>query len=174
VFAGANAELSVSGLPAQPGDILLLQGEVALQANVAAARAAKANGCKVILNAAPAFAVPAEMLVDLLVVNELEFAAVGRGAAPNVVVTQGASGATLLGPDGSRHHQPGFAVRAVDTVGAGDTFAGALAAAWLTGRELAGALEWASAAAAIAITRPGLHEAIPTAQQTAAFLAERS
>jgi ribokinase len=104
----------------------------------------------------------------------LEFAAMGRGVAPWVVVTEGAAGATLLGPDGSRHHQPGFAVRAVDTVGAGDTFAGALAAAWLSGKELTDAVRWACAASAIAVTTPGLHEAIPTARQVADFLAERS
>jgi ribokinase len=174
VFAGANAELSVSDVPARPGDLLLVQGEVPLETNVAVARAAKANGCKVMVNAAPAFAVPDEMPIDLLLVNELEFAVVGRGSAPFVVVTEGAAGATLLRPDGSSHHHPGFAVQAIDTVGAGDTFAGALAAAWLTGQELPSALEWACAAAAIAVATPGLHEAIPTARQVIDFLASRS
>ncbi|GIH02446.1 ribokinase [Rhizocola hellebori] len=173
VFPGANAELSVSELPVHPGDLLLLQGEVAVEVNVAAAQAVKANGGKVVLNAAPAFLVPAEMPIDLLVVNELEFAVVGRDAAPWVVVTQGAAGATLLGPQGESQRQPGFPVRAADTVGAGDTFVGALAASWLTGQTLADAVRWACAAAAIAVTRPGIHEAIPTARQVADFLARQ-
>ncbi len=170
IYPGANAELSLGELPVRPGDLLLLQGEVPAEVNVAAAQAAKANGCRVVLNAAPAFRVPGEMPVDLLIVNELEFATTGRAAAPWVVVTQGAAGATLLGPDGFEHHQPGFAVQAADTVGAGDTFAGALAAAWLAGRELTKALQWACAAAAIAVSTHGIHESMPTAAQVADFL----
>jgi ribokinase len=57
---------------------------------------------------------------------------------------------------------PGRAVRAVDSTAAGDTFVGALAVALGEGRPVRAALEWASAAAALSVQRPGASSAMPT------------
>ena len=62
-------------------------------------------------------------------------------------------------------------VDAVDSTGAGDTFSGALAVALAEGRQLADAVRWASAAAALATTREGAREGMPTREELAAFLA---
>jgi ribokinase len=78
----------------------------------------------------------------------------------HAVVTAGAHGAALAGPDGA-HTIEGFKVTAVDTVGAGDTFVGALAVALAAGVPPPQALRAAAAAGATAVTRPGAQTAMP-------------
>jgi ribokinase len=78
----------------------------------------------------------------------------------HVVVTLGAAGAVLAGPSGTAA-VPGFAVTAVDTVGAGDAFVGALAVALASGLSPAGAVTAACAAGAAAATRRGAQAALP-------------
>ena len=80
--------------------------------------------------------------------------------AGHVVVTAGADGAAFAGPEGSGV-MAGFAVRAVDSVGAGDTFVGALAVALAVGASPEAAVRVACAAAAAAVTRHGTQEAMP-------------
>jgi ribokinase len=128
--------------------------------------------------------------VDWLVVNESEAAAVlgrpvagladaaeaaaalARAGARNAVVTAGAAGAAYCGPrdapDGGTRDTPdgvvtvpGFAVRAVDTVGAGDTFVGALAVALAAGLAPLDAVVAAAAAGAAAAARPGTQSGMP-------------
>jgi len=85
------------------------------------------------------------------------------GARPgprHVVVTAGAGGAAFAGPDGAGV-VTGFPVRAVDSVGAGDTFVGALAVALAVGAPPQAAVRAACAAAAVATTRRGTQEAMP-------------
>ena len=85
--------------------------------------------------------------------------AAGLGGG-HVVVTLGAAGAALAGPSGSTA-VPGFPVTAVDTVGAGDAFVGALAVALASGLDPAGAVTAACAAGAAAATRRGAQAALP-------------
>jgi ribokinase len=96
-------------------------------------------------------------------------AALGRDAAAGlaaglgggqVVVTLGAAGAVLAGPSGTAA-VPGFAVTAVDTVGAGDAFVGALGVALASGLDPAAAVTAACAAGAAAATRRGAQAALP-------------
>ena len=96
------------------------------------------------------------------------------GDAGSLVVERGGGGG-LGAPGGleriavttsAAHH-----VAAVDTTGAGDTFSGALAAALAEGRSLADAARWAGAAAALATTRAGAREGMPTRAELEAFLA---
>lgn len=188
VAPGANAALRAEDLPSLDRvSHLLLQLETPLATVAAFARQARAAGVRVVLNAAPAQALPADLLgnIDLLIVNEAELGVVAgdpgadgdddlaarlvRVAVPTVIVTLGALGcvartsATML-------HQPGFAVDPLDTTAAGDTFCGALVAAISQGDALAQALRRACAAAALACTRMGAQPSIPLRAEVDAFL----
>ena len=191
VAPGANATLEshdLAGLDAalDGAAILLLQLEVPMAAVVAAAREARRRGVMVVLDPAP---VPPDGLPDdllraasIVTPNEHEAARLvgsadvgaalaglrGRGAE-TVIVTLGAAGACWSGPAGDGAATPP-AVDAVDTTGAGDAFNGALAAALAEGHDLTAAIEWALAAGALAVTRPGAQEAMPRRAEVRALL----
>jgi ribokinase len=78
----------------------------------------------------------------------------------HAVVTAGAHGAALAGPDGPAA-STGFRVEPIDAVGAGDTFVGALAVALAAGVPAAEAIRAAAAAGAAAVTRHGAQAAMP-------------
>ena len=195
VIAGANfavGETEVARLKDVGGlKALLLQLEVPLDANVAAAKAARAMGALVILDPAPAphGGLPDELIAAASVItpNEVECEALtgirpgdppsaraaaaklrarGAGAA---IVKMGAEGAFFSGPEGEGHVLR-FPVTAIDTVAAGDCFNGALAVALTEGRSLAEATRFASAAAAISTTRRGAAAAAPTRAEVQALL----
>ena len=161
---------------------LLLQLETPLDTVTAFAKAARQQGVKVVLNAAPAQALSSELLaqVDVLMVNEGELAVVANHAGsieqclehiqvPCVVVTLGSRGACAR-VDGQLLNQAAFPVTPVDTTGAGDTFCGAFVAALSQGQDVAQALRQASAAGALACTRPGAQSSIPTHAEVQIFL----
>ena len=190
VAAGANGlagDAEVAAAFAQPCDVLVLSAEIPAGVLGAALRRARAAGVATVLNLAPVPEGAAGLLAerpDWLVVNAQEAAALagrpadatpadeaplGRdGAAAlaaglgggQVVVTLGAAGAVLAGPSGTAA-VPGFRVTAVDTVGAGDAFVGALAVALASGLDPAAAVTAACAAGAAAATRRGAQAALP-------------
>lgn len=185
VAPGANLTLAPQHLPDLSGfSHLLMQLETPLPTVTAYALAARAQGVKVVLNAAPAQPLPPELLaaVDVLIVNEGELAAVApypaslltnltQIAVPCVVVTLGQRGCVArLG--NNFFSQPAFQIDAVDTTGAGDTFCGVLVAALDQGDNLTRAMQRASAAAALACTQPGAQSSIPTAGAVSAFWAQ--
>lgn len=184
VAPGANAALAPEHLPALNGiGHLLLQLETPLETVRAWAAAAHRVGVRVVLNAAPAQALPAELLadVDVLVVNEGELAAVTgvssdiaaaleKIGVPKVVVTLGARGCCARA-DGAFLLQPSFAVNPVDTTGAGDTFCGVLVASLARGLDFSECLRRASAASALACTRMGAQASVPAASEVEAMLA---
>ena len=86
----------------------------------------------------------------------------GAGCA---IITMGARGAYYATTRGGRH-VPAFPVQAVDTVAAGDAFNGALA----EGKGLDEALLWVTAAGALAVTRHGAQDSMPSRQEVEAFL----
>ena len=175
---GANAaftRLTPAELAAvRDADVLVCQLEIPVATVTEAAVAARAAGTRVILNAAPAQALPAELLdaVDLLVVNEGEAAVItGRGRdepralldyVPRAVLTLGAEGAWFVDRDGTDLRVPAFPVETVDSTAAGDAFTGALAVAWGEGRELPDAVRWAAAAGAACVRRLGASNSLPT------------
>ncbi|MHA6963810.1 ribokinase [Zobellella denitrificans] len=191
--AGANGELTPARLERHSAALnceqLLLQLEIPLDTNLAAARAAKAQGARVVLNPAPARSLPDELLalVDLITPNETEAEQLtgvavsddaGAAAAAEalhakgidtVIITLGARG-VWLSERGQGRRVPGFSVQAVDTTAAGDTFNGALAAALQQGRPLAQAVRFAQAAAAISVTRPGAQTSVPFRAEIEALL----
>ena len=183
VAPGANRALGPDDLPPLAGfSHLLMQLETPLDAVIAYARSARAAGVRVVLNAAPAQPLPAELLalLDVLVVNQGELAQVAdcqgsvaecldRLQVPAVVVTLGGHGCCArVGAD--TLVQPAFAVTPVDTTGAGDTFCGVLVAALGRGEGFAAALRQASAAGALACTRAGAQSAIPPLAEVTALL----
>nr|WP_226898385.1 ribokinase [Mangrovicoccus algicola] len=187
ILAGANREIPQDGVTAalegaRRGDTLLLQNETGGQ--VAAAEQARSRGMRVVVSAAPfdmAALAPLLPLLSVLLLNEVEAAqleqAAGRSLAalalPHVVVTRGARGATHLdGGTGESTTYPAFRVAPVDTTGAGDTFAGYLAAGLDQGLDWSRALPRAQAAAALSVTRAGAAASIPGAAETAEFLAK--
>ncbi len=123
-------------------------------------------GTRVVLNAAPARELPAELLdaVDVLVVNEHEAAhnPGARGRVGALVVTLGAEGARITDADGERL-VAGVPARAVDTTAAGDTFTGYLAAGLAAGLGLAEAVGRAVVAGAQAVETPGAGASNPHA-----------
>ncbi|WP_435220141.1 ribokinase [Streptomyces sp. Tue6028] len=179
VVPGANGTVTALA-PGDEGliataDALLLQLEIPLDAVVAGARAARRHGVRTILTPSPAQPLAAELLgfIDLLLPNEHEAAALTgvtdpyEAAAalleqvPQVVVTLGAAGSLYAARGARPLTVPAPRVTAVDSTGAGDTFAGTLAVALAEGREMPEALVRASAAAALSVQRPGASSSMP-------------
>ena len=145
--------------------MLLLQLEIPVTTATAAAREAHSAGATVIVNASPSGGDPGELaelaeLTDVVVVNEAE-AAHWVWPVPHRVITRGARGATYTG-DGEEFTVAPPAVQAVDTSGAGDVFAGVLAAGWADGYDHA--LRRACAAGALATLVPGAGDCAPYAE----------
>lgn len=179
VAAGAGATLEpdataalVAGLVV-PGTVLLAQLEIPVETVAAAALAAAERGGRLVLNLSPSSEVPTRLLsiADPLVVNESEASelagarienvrdaeAVARGllaSSRSVVVTLGGDGVVVADADGVVH-LPSQRVPVVDTTGAGDAFAGALAAALSTGASLIDAVGRGIAAGAAAVQHVG-------------------
>ncbi|MFE7798834.1 ribokinase [Nocardia sp. NPDC057440] len=176
VVGGANAAMTAltdADLAAiAAADILLCQLEIPVDTVAAAVMHASANGTVVLLNPSPAQHLMADLWahVDVAVVNSGEAKHLGSDLEPvaHLVVTHGADGATYRGPNGRELSQPSPRVEAIDTTGAGDTFTGALAAAWHRGPEAA--LAWASTAGALATTTLGASSSIPTRERIEAAL----
>ena len=179
---GANRAIRPEDLsqalgPIRPTDTLLLQNETTLQ--VAAAAQASAVGARVIYSAAPfeLDALRAVMShVSIIALNEGEaaqmFDAFGHDLpVQGLLVTRGAAGAEYRDMQtGQVFHQEAFAVRATDTTGAGDCFAGWFAAGLDRGEDTPTALRHAAAAAALQVTRPGAAGAMPDRAEVMQFL----
>jgi ribokinase len=190
VAPGANREVGAAEVAATregagPRHVLVISAEVPVPAIAAAldAGASRSPRPLTVLNLAPAPPEAAELVAarpDWLVVNEPEAAAVlGRpvsglagaaaaaadlvaAGAANAVVTAGAAGAAYHdGAHGQGRTVAAFPITAVDTVGAGDTFVGALAVALAAGIPPREAVTAAAAAAATAATRPGTQAGMP-------------
>jgi ribokinase len=185
VIPGANGAVAAADLPESalgPNTTLVMQLEVPLSAVAEVAARARVRGTRVVLNAAPAMALPATLLsaVDVLVVNEHEAEALATASAvasaPEAfavamwerfgcatVVTLGARGALAAVEGGQLLSAGAPAVDVVDTTGAGDALVGALAAALDRGASWPHALAEGVAAGSLACTRAGAQAALPTA-----------
>ncbi len=185
VVPGANGQLDASrDLAGAMGGAtaLLVQLETPPAFVNAALAAGHTAGAEVILNAAPASPLKAyEMTaVDWLMVNAGEAAFLlgeTEGKTRNqtadqaerlatqydvgVIVTLGADGALWIGRDGSQGHVPGRECTVVDTTGAGDTFAGAFAAARAEGQSVEDAIRMAGVAASLSVGAAGARAGMP-------------
>ena len=184
LFGGANQAISAAQVEhvlmnAEAGDWLVLQNEINVTPDVMAA--GKAAGMKVCFNPAPfdegVFNYPLEN-VDLFILNEHEAAGLARkpvetapeeliaalsAAYPKamICITLGEAGSVLWTAATGILKQKAYPVKAVDTTAAGDTFTGYFLAELTRGASLAAALDMASRASAIAVTRPGALDSIP-------------
>ncbi|MBC8101962.1 MAG: ribokinase [Cytophagales bacterium] len=198
VAPGANALLSPEDVQAAEAAFdtaraVVLSLEVPLETIQRAAEMGAKRQIPVILNPAPARRLPARLLslISVLTPNETEARQiVGMGAAneeadletiatellmqgvDTAVITLGAAGALIVTPDGIER-APALAVKAVDTVGAGDCFTGALAVELASGRSLRDAVQFAGAAAALKVTRLGAQTGIPARSEVEELLARR-
>lgn len=192
VVRGANAEVvaeQLQGLPSlTAGDVVLISLEIPMAAAVAAAEWGKAGGAQVLVDPAPAprDLPPALWQADVLMPNrgeaerllghpvadgeEVEAARelTVRGAGLGIVKL-GSQGLAWSGPRGEGR-VAALPVAAVDSTGAGDAFAGALAANLAAGRDVPDALARASQVAAVACMRPGA-QTVPTWDEVRAYLA---
>ncbi|WP_410576241.1 ribokinase [Amycolatopsis sp. lyj-108] len=176
VSPGANSSLRPEDVDLDGAEIVVLSLEIPLETVEHAVAKAVENGVKTLLNLSPAAELSAETLqgLDVLLVNEHEAAFLLGGEAdfPKLldlgpkaaVVTLGAKGAAVVTADGvTEVSSP--KVEAVDTTGAGDAFAGALATALAKGEGLADAARRAVKVAAITVTRQGAQPSYPTASE---------
>ena len=195
VAPGAGAGLSAAHVEAARATlaasrVVMASNEVPMAATLAAFRIARTAGVTTLLNPAPAQALPDELLslIDVLTPNETELrsvAGIAADAPPEVaanallqrgvkavLVTLGANGCALW-QRGVAAVVPGRRVaQVVDTIGAGDTFTGALAAALSRGADVPAAMRRANAAAALSVMGRGAIDGMPTTAQVDALLAQ--
>ncbi|MDK1384159.1 ribokinase [Sinorhizobium sp. 8-89] len=194
VVASANATVSETDATTaletmSAGDTLMLQLEIPAATVEKALAEAKHRGIRSIINIAPLTPEAARLgrMADIVIANETEFEllagksgidAAAREAAmkqlhqetgQTVIVTLGAEGVIAI-HDGAVHRAKGLAIEPVDTVGAGDTFCGYLAAGLDAGLAFADALRQAAVAGSLACLKPGAQPAIPLATEVAARL----
>lgn len=189
VAPGANAHLQPADVDAalqtaSPDTIVLLQLEIPLPTVEYVVRRAAERGLRVMLNPAPARALPAGLFPNLFLItpNETEaeiltgirvtdWATAERAAqqlhrmgVSNVIITLGSKGAYLHTETGATVISPP-PVTPVDTTAAGDCFNGALAVALSEGQPLPEAVAFACRAASISVTRLGAQASMPTRRE---------
>jgi len=178
-LAGAGFEGAVA-----PGDVVLMQGNLRPETTRRCLARARTLGATTALNPSPAYPTSEYdwSLVDLAIVNRSEAIALGEEPEPlaaaralrtagagAVAVTLGADGAALIADSGD-FEASAPRVRSVDTVGAGDVFAGTLIAARAQGRAWDEALRIAVAAASLSVTRRGAQASFPSRDELARLL----
>lgn len=169
-------------------DIVVLQMEIPYETVQAVCEIAHQHKKTIMLNVAPACHLDEELIkmIHILVVNETEaetiagakISDVGKEVIVDQLLASGAQSVVLtLGKEGCLLKNgrdffsiPAFQVKAVDTTAAGDTFCGALAAGLSHGKEWKEALQFATAASAICVTRMGAQPSIPTEKEVYEFL----
>lgn len=198
VASGSNMRLTPEDLDAHSAlfaeaAVVLVQLEIPLETVARAVELARTHGATVILNPAPAQAIPDSILqgVDYITPNQTEasqlaglpadgrFSAesaaqelVNRGAR-HVITTIGEEGALLVSSSGTEHF-PAVQVHAVDTTAAGDAFNGALAYALADGLPLPEAIRLANAVAGYAVTQHGAQTSMPGREELHTFLQEHA
>ncbi len=181
IHAGANAELTENQINAaldtnSKAEWVVIQNETNLTEYIA--KSAKQRGLSLAYSAAPFDATACQTILpylDILAVNETEATALSHAMQtpitdlkiPTLLITKGAKGAELW-QNGGCISVRGLPVKAIDTVGAGDTFFGSFIARWQNGGQNGTppqeALEYATTAAALQCTITGAATAIPNQQ----------
>lgn len=189
VVAGSNADVSTASIEAvkiKADDIIVSQFEIPIAPIIALFQKAKQAGARTILNPSPIQSISAELmsLVDILIINETELGYLAQKIitpqtpveiiiqyaqeiksrpAQTIIVTLGAKGAVLVSDTACLID--GHNVAAIDTVGAGDCFAGVIAAQLLNQKNPHECVKIANKAASICVTRKGAAPSMPTAAE---------
>jgi ribokinase len=181
VVGGANMQLTPQDIEKaasaiQTAHLLIVQLEVPIETVSMAIKIARDSGAHVALNPSPGQKLPVSLLTqtDSIILNETELelieveSPIEKGAAQlagrsgaRVIVTLGGGGMLICSPEMKPQHYPSHKVAVVDTVGAGDAFVGAYAAAVVEGKPFMEAAAWGNAAGALAVTKPGAQSALP-------------
>lgn len=194
VASGANAKLTVedvdsAALEFASAKAVLLQLEVPLDTVARAAELGRRNNKVVILNPAPGRQLDSSLLQNcsILTPNETETEiltgifpgdpekakaaadALHRKGVETVIITRGSSG-VLVSFQGQSYSIPAHKVKAVDTTAAGDAFNGALCCAIAEGKDLLESVRFASAAAALSVTKMGAQPSLPKRSEIEDFL----
>ena len=199
VVAGANAYVSAADLDAhidliRGAAIVLTQLEIPLETVDALAALAIHEQIPLVLDPAPACPLSSSLLkkVDWLTPNETETCSflgcapedLAEGRLPeaasallalgsrNVILKLGERGCYVALSDGTRQLVRARVVRAIDTTAAGDAFNGAFAVAVVKSQDPISSATWASAVAAISVTRAGAAASMPTAVEVDRFFEE--
>jgi ribokinase len=182
--AGANGKVSPADVESASflhHELLLLQLEIPTPTVLFAARRAKENNLRVILNPAPAKELPNELiaLADFIIPNETELSlltgmevndipsaekaahALLEKGAQNVIVTLGSKGALIVNREATKQVDT-FPVNVVDTTAAGDAFIGGFATRLLESNNLSVAVQYGCACGALATTKFGAQPSLPT------------
>ncbi|GAB6118904.1 ribokinase [Dysgonomonas termitidis] len=168
--------------------VLLLQLEIPYQSVTELIKYAKQAGVKVVLNPAPARPIESEILsqIDILILNETEAEIISgikyADSTPEiiaeslfkkgpgiVILTMGAKGAYIY-TETIRKYIKAHSVKSVDTTAAGDTFCGAFIAHLMDTDNIIDAVNYATAAAAISVTKLGAQPSIPKKEEVMEFL----
>ncbi len=196
---GANGQLTEADVTGAIADwsyvhAVLLQNEIPWETTQSVIQRASSNGVPVFYNPAPAREIPDALFhsIHTLILNETEAAVVSgvsvsdSGSALSaaeriiakgtnaVILTLGEKGCVYRNANGESLTVPAFKMKAVDTTAAGDTFIGAYAAASAEGLAVKQAITFASAAAALAVTKAGAQASIPSKADIEAFIQSRS
>lgn len=186
---GQVGDADVANVSFSDYKLLLLQLEIPIEAVTSAARCAKESGLRVLLNPAPARALPAELISipDFILPNETELslltnqpvqdiASAEKAArtllergAQNVIVTLGANGALMVSSKQVTHVNA-YQVEVVDTTAAGDAFIGGFASALLQNKSLEEAVRYGCACGALATTKFGAQPSLPMKAEVEKFL----
>ena len=186
VASGANSEISAEQAPVEilgEGNYLLLQMELPIEQNAIVMKNAKEHGAKVVMNLAPALAIPKPMLalVDYLIVNQIEARQLGKKLGLDVeqvpeklayalakegklncLITLGDKGSVLVKPSGEAWSMASIKLdEVVDTTGAGDSFCGTFTACLHEGKTPEVAMRYATAAAALSCKKEGTIDSYP-------------
>jgi ribokinase len=195
VTPGSNASVTPDYLAAhehliKTAGIVLLQLEIPIESVEWVVRCCAESGIPVMLDPAPAQPLPEQLLrsVDWFTPNQTEaefysdyakttdeiLSRLFAKGIRNVVLKRGEEGALIADVDGCREWTSAFPVSAVDTTAAGDAFNGAFAVALMRKLSLAECGRFASAAAAISVTRCGAQPSLPSEKEVSAFMSIHS
>jgi len=192
---GANGKVSSSDVEHASFSgfsLLLLQLEIPIPTVLSAAKLAKQNGVRVLLNPAPAKELPDELiaLADFIIPNETELSLLTgmevkdvlsaekathillNKGAQNVLVTLGSKGALLVNGEASTHVET-YQVDVVDTTAAGDAFIGGFASVLDSANSLIDAIRYGCGCGALATTKFGAQPSLPTKEEVEKFMSHQ-
>lgn len=187
VASGANLDVNAEQAPSDilhEGNMLLVQMELPMEQNAIVMKTAHDTGARVVLNLAPALAMPNNMisLVDYLIVNQIEARqlaeklgisaennsdklaqALAKEGDLTCIITMGPDGVVCVSPDGTGLKIDALKLgdEAIDTTGAGDCFCGTFTACLHEGKSLSEALKMATAASGLSCKQEGTLESFP-------------